>query len=444
MPLPGRFRPRTQDEESRRMTQLRDLVRREPRPGLKLPDWLERLIATGIVTADPEVARRQRFCNVAALAAAFAALIHLVSNALYNFEGLMIIHVYNVLIATLALATTRLHRFGDNVAAIVLILLIAFGNAFVVVALGITSDLQIYFTLAGAMLFLFGVQNWRLFLAFFILMAALLILCLDFAPVDGFVLPADGRLRDLLSTDAYLTTIVLNAAMIFYALTALRNAETALADQHERSEALLSAIMPPSIADRLKSGVEDRVADRIENLSVMFADLVGFTEASHDQPPDEVVAYLDELVRGFEALCEEHGAEKIKSIGDGCMAVAGLEGDPRMGALAIGELACEMIARNAARPPLGNHKMGLRIGLHCGPAMAGVIGGTRFSYDVWGDAVNIAARMESTSDADRIQVTEDFRRLAGEAFVYEPRGATDIKGLGVVETYWLVGARPLA
>ena len=424
------------------MTQLRDLVRREPRPGLKLPDWLEQLIATGIVTRDPEVARRQRFCNVAAFATAAAALIHLVSNALYNFDGLIVIHVYNVLIATAALATTRLHRYGDNVAAIVLILFISAGNTFVVFALGITSDLQIYFTLAGAMLFMFGVQNWRLFFVFFLLMAGLLVLSLNLAPVDGFVLPTDGHLRDLLSTDAYLTTIILNAAMIFYALTALRGAEMALAEQHARSESLLSAIMPPSIADRLKSGAEDRVADRIDNLSVMFADLVGFTEASHDLPPDRVVAYLDDLVRGFEALCEEHGAEKIKSIGDGCMAVAGLEGDPRMGALAIGDLAREMVARNAARPPLGNHKLGLRIGLHCGPAMAGVIGGTRFSYDVWGDAVNVAARMELTGETDRIQVSEDFRQLAGDAFVYEPRGVTDIKGLGEVTTYWLAGARP--
>jgi adenylate cyclase len=426
------------------MAQLRDLVRREPRPGVKLPDWLERLIATGIVTSDPEVARRQRFCNVAAFVAAADALIHLVTNALYNFDGLMVIHIYNVLIAAGALATTRLHRFGDNVAAIVLILLLTVGNTFVVLALGITSDLQIYFTAAGAMLFLFGVQNWRLFVVFFMPVAVLLVLFLNFAPVDGFVLPTDGHLRDLLSTNAYLSTLLINAALIFYALTALRGAEVALAEQHERSEVLLSALLPPSIADRLKSGARDRVADRIDNLSVMFADLVGFTEASHHQPPDRVVAYLDELVRGFEALCEEHGADKIKSIGDGCMAVAGLEGDPRMGALAIGELALEMVARNAARPPLGNHKLGLRVGLHCGPAMAGVIGGTRFSYDVWGNAVNVAARMESTGETDRIQVTEAFRQLAGDAFIYEPRGVTDIKGLGAVETYWLVGARPPA
>jgi adenylate cyclase len=426
------------------MRQLHDLVGRAPRRGLELPSWLERLIAAGIVTTDPEVARRQRLCNVAAFATAADALIHLASNALYSLDGLLVIHVYNVIMAALALATTRMHRLGDNVAAIALILLILTGNTFVVLALGVTSDLQIYFTLAGAMLFLFGVQNWRLFFAFFLPTAILLVLILNFAPVDGFVLPEDGPLRDLLSTDAYLSALVINAALIFYALTALRSAEAALAEQHARSETLLAAIMPPSIASRLKSGAEARVADRIDGLSVMFADLVGFTEASHDLPPDSIVAYLDGLVRSFEAMCEQHGVDKIKSIGDGFMAVAGLQGEPRAGARALGELALDMLAHHAAQPPLGRHRLGLRIGLHCGPATAGVIGGTRFSYDVWGDAVNVAARMESTGETGRIQVSEAFRRLAGEAFVCQPRGPVDIKGLGVVETFWLTGVSPRA
>jgi adenylate cyclase len=422
------------------MRQLRDLVHGAPRRGLELPPWAERLIATGIVTVDPEVARRQRLCNVAAFATAADALIHLASNALYSLEGLMVIHVYNVLMAVLALATTRLHRFGDNVAAVALVLLILAGNSFVVLALGITSDLQIYFTLAGAMLFLFGVQNWRLFLGFFLPTSILLVLILNFAPVYGFVLPEDGELRGLLSTDAYLSALVINAALIFYALTALRGAEAALAEQHARSEALLAAIMPPSIASRLKSGAEARVADRIDDLSVMFADLVGFTEASHELPPDDVVAYLDGLVRSLETMCDEHGVEKIKSIGDGFMAVAGLRSDPRAAARALGELALDMLVHHAARPPLGRHRLGLRIGLHCGPATAGVIGGTRFSYDVWGDAVNTAARMESTGAAGRIQVSPEFRQLAGDVFGYEPRGAVEIKGLGAVETWWLTAS----
>jgi adenylate cyclase len=423
------------------MAKLRDLVGQEPRFGLQWPAWLERLTAIGIVAADPQVVRRQRFTNVACLAAAANALSHLVINGLYDFHGLMVVNVYNVLFAAVALALPALHRAGDNAAAIALVILIVCGNLFVVAALGLASDLHIYFTLAGAMLFLFGVQQWRLFLAFFVLVAAALLLVLNFAPVDGFVMPTDGRLRDLLSSHAMINTITINAALIFYALASLRRAETELELQYERSEALVSAVLPATIAARLKSGGDGHIADRIDNLTVMFADLVGFTEASHDLPPDRVVAYLDELVRGFEVLCDRHGVDKIKSIGDGCMAVAGLDGDARKGAVAAGKLALEMVARNAARPPLGNHKLGLRIGLHCGPAMAGVIGGTRFSYDVWGDAVNMAARMESTSETDRIQVSEDFRALAGDAFAYEERGATAVKGIGEARTYFLLGPR---
>jgi adenylate cyclase len=291
------------------------------------------------------------------------------------------------------------------------------------------------------MLFLFGVQNWRLFLGFFVLFVAVLLFTLNYAPVDGFVLPTDGRLRDLLSSQAMVDTITINAAMIFYALTALRKAEVDLEQQYERSEALVTTILPASVAARLRAGSERRIADRIDMLSVMFTDLVGFTAATHDLPPDEVVDFLDALVRDFEAQCETHGVEKIKTIGDGCMAVGGLDGNAKGGAVAIGRLAIAMMQRNAAHAPLGNRKLGLRVGLHCGPAMAGVIGGTRFSYDVWGDAVNLAARMESHGETDRIQASEAFRDLTADVFAFEPRGPVEIKGIGEMPTYYLVGER---
>jgi adenylate cyclase len=245
----------------------------------------------------------------------------------------------------------------------------------------------------------------------------------------------------MLSTNAMLNTIIINAAMIFYALTALRNAELKLEQQYERSEALVTTILPESVAERLRSGAEEHIADRIETLSVIFTDMVGFTAASHDLPPEEVVAFLDRLARDFEALCDQHGVEKIKTIGDGCMAVGGLDGNGKAGALAIGRLALAMMQQNAARPPLGSRKLGLRIGLHCGDAMAGVIGGTRFSYDVWGDAVNVAARMESHGETDRIQASEAFRALTADRFVFEPRGAIEIKGIGEMPTYFLVGEK---
>jgi adenylate cyclase len=196
--------------------------------------------------------------------------------------------------------------------------------------------------------------------------------------------------------------------------------------------------MPRPIAERLKAG-EERIADRIEMLSVMFADLAGFTEAAHDLAPEQVVEFLDGLVRACDSLCERYGVDKIKTIGDNYMAAAGFDGRQAEGAHAIGRLALAMMAEIARQPPLGGRKLRLRVGIHCGPATAGVIGDTRFSYDVWGDAVNTASRMESYGEPGRIQVSEAFRNLAADQFVFEERGATDIKGIGATRTFFLIG-----
>jgi adenylate cyclase len=187
----------------------------------------------------------------------------------------------------------------------------------------------------------------------------------------------------------------------------------------------------------LKSG-EEHIADRIETLSVMFADLVGFTESVHQLPPEEVVDFLDRLVRAFDGLSERFGVEKIKTIGDSYMAAAGFDGRGADGAVATGRLALAMLDAIGRQPPLGGRAPRLRIGIHCGPATAGVIGDTRFSYDVWGDAVNMAARMESNGEPGRIHVSEAFRALTLDRFEFEDGGTADLKGIGTVRSYFLV------
>jgi adenylate cyclase len=419
------------------MTRLRDLVR-ERKPSIRLPGWLERVASVGIVTDDPRIARRQRITNVAAFATVGNTISHLIINSYHNFDGLLIIHVYNAAMMVGALLTPLLHRFGPNTAATVLLTLIICGNTLVVWMLGTASGLEIYFTLAGAILLFFGVENWKLFLVFFLAAAAALLITLNFAPADGLILPGDRDLRTTLFSQAMVNTIVINALMVFYALTALHRAEAELENQYARSEALLSAVMPASVAERLKSGTESRIADRIGNLSILFADLVGFTAAAHALPPEQVVDYLDDLVRAFDTLSERHGVEKIKTIGDCYMAIAGRGGDARAGACALGRFALAMM-ETAALTRLHGQCLALRIGIHCGAATAGVIGDTRFTFDVWGDAVNTASRMESHSLPRRIQVSETFRDLTQDVFRFEERGATDIKGIGTTRTFFLVG-----
>src|SRR6516164_2502336 len=421
------------------MSRLRDLVNRHPRYRVHLPAWLARLVSVGIVSTDPQIVRRQRCVNVAAFAMVATTAAHLIINSLHDFRGLLPINADNLVMLVGALMVPRLHRFGEHVSAITLLLLILFGHTFIVWSFGLASELQVYFTLAGAMVFFFGVPNWRLFLAFYLAFVLALVVALQYAPVAGLVKPEDSEFRGMLSTQAMITMIVVNAALMFYALATRHRAEIELQDEHDRSEALIATVMPPTIARRLKSGHEERIADRIDTLSVMFADLVGFTQAARNLPPEMVVDFLDGLVRSFDALCECYGAEKIKTIGDSYMAAAGFNGAAEDGAVAIGRLALAMLQDMERQPPLGGSRLKLRIGIHCGPATAGVIGDTRFSYDVWGDAVNTASRMESHGMPGRIQVSEQFRNLTAAAFRFVDRGTTDIKSIGATRTFFLVG-----
>lgn len=422
------------------MTPLRELIRREPRRSLSLPRWLERLLSIGIVTHDPQVARRQRCVNAAIYAGAVSGASYIAMTSLYDFHGLLPLNLHNLLLIVVGVVLPWTHRFGDNFAGIALVTIFGVGQTYVVWMLGITSDLHIFFLLGGIMLFFFGIANWKLFGGMLAYIAALLFFAINFAPVDGFLLPTDGRLRDMISSQTMMSVLVIYSAMTFYALTLVHSAEVQLEQAHERSEALIGTIMPEAIAARLKAS-EARIADRIETLSVMFADLVGFTAAAHDLPPEEIVGFLDGLVRSFDALAEQHGVEKIKTIGDSYMAAAGFDGRAREGAIAIARLAQAMLDSNAEHVPLRGCKLELRIGIHCGPATAGVIGDTRFSYDVWGNAVNVASRMESQGVAGRIQISAAFRELIGDAFTVEDRGVTDVKGIGQTRTYFLTGAR---
>jgi adenylate cyclase len=421
------------------MTRFRDLIRRERRLAIRLPAWVERATSIGIVTHDPQVVRRQRVTNVAAFATVGNTISHLIINSIHNFEGLLVIHVYNALMMVVALVVPFLHRFGQNAAAVVLLILVIGGNSFVVWMLGTASGLEIYFTLAGAILLFFGVENWKLFLPFLAATAAALLLTLNLAPPNGLIQADDQDLRTMLFGQAMINTFVINALIMFYALAALHRAEAELENQYARSEALVSAIMPPAVAERLKSGAEQRIADRIGTLSVLFADLVGFTAAAHELPPEQVVDYLDTLVRTFDTLAEQHGVEKIKTIGDCYMAIAGRDGPAAEGARALASFALAMMEAMGSSPALRDRRLNLRVGIHCGPATAGVIGDTRFSFDVWGDAVNTASRMESHSLPGRIQVSEAFRGVVGDVFLFEERGSTEIKGIGTAHTFFLIG-----
>jgi adenylate cyclase len=202
---------------------------------------------------------------------------------------------------------------------------------------------------------------------------------------------------------------------------------------------LLNVLQAPD-AGRLKGG-DAVIADRFSEVTVLFADLVDFTRRSQDADPERVVQVLDELFSALDRLAERHGLEKIKTVGDAYMVAAGVpEGRPDH-ARAIAQLALDMVESVAPGGTVGDLGLELRVGINSGPVVAGVIGRKRFLYDLWGDAVNTASRMESAGTPGRIQVTRATYELIKDDFVLEPRGVVPVKGKGEMETWYLLGRR---
>lgn len=215
----------------------------------------------------------------------------------------------------------------------------------------------------------------------------------------------------------------------------------ALAIERERSEKLLLNILPQSIAERLKDN-HARIADSHEAVTIMFADLVGFTHISAGMLPADLIDLLNQVFSKFDQLTEKYGLEKIKTIGDAYMVVGGIPNARADHALAIAAMALEMQTALAEVARAVNKNLMMRIGINSGPVIAGVIGSTKFTYDLWGDTVNVASRMEHLSLPDVIQVTEPTYNLLRHHYTFESRGAIAVKGKGEVNTYILTGRIP--
>jgi class 3 adenylate cyclase len=212
----------------------------------------------------------------------------------------------------------------------------------------------------------------------------------------------------------------------------------ALAVEQERSERLLLNVLPAPIAARLKQA-DGVIADAFPDVSVLFADIVDFTGRSRRITPEAVVRLLNELFSAFDELAEQLGLEKIKTIGDAYMVAGGLP-DPRPGhAEAVAELALAIRDEVAGRADPDGEPLAVRIGIDTGPVVAGVIGRNRFIYDLWGDTVNTASRMESQGAAGCIQVTDRTHQRLRDRYRFERRGPIPVKGKGEMVTWFLLG-----
>ena len=278
-----------------------------------------------------------------------------------------------------------------------------------------------------------GRRGWALAIAIWFGATPLIFLALSDLPAEFESRLVYGAVSDL----ALLAAVLLLGEAV-RGRRALDAEHRLLLAERERSERLLLNVLPAPIAARLKQG-EEVIADGFPEVTVLFADLVDFTRRSQETTPERVVRVLDDLFSALDQLAERHGLEKIKTVGDAYMAVGGLP-EPRPDhAQAVAEMALDVREEVARHLDPGGEPLAVRIGIDTGPVVAGVIGRRKFSYDLWGDTVNTASRMESQGVAGCIQVTDRTYRRLRDRYRFERRGPVQVKGKGELVTWFLVG-----
>ena len=271
---------------------------------------------------------------------------------------------------------------------------------------------------------------------------ALVTTMLTIPPVEYILVIKRGSWDDLLFETLSLVAFAILIVTIAYVLERSKRTQfltnSDLESERQLSDELLHSILPESIAARLREN-PGAIADSAAEATVLFADIVGFTPFSFTMEPTEIVELLDLLFGKFDDLCEKHGIEKIKTIGDAYMAVAGIPRPDPDHAASVVELALDMQRVATTIAPLWPTELALRIGISSGPVVAGVIGHHKFAYDLWGDTVNTASRMEMHGEPNRIHVSESTHEFLRDRYTFgEPR-ETNIKGMGPMTTYYLLG-----
>ena len=318
---------------------------------------------------------------------------------------------------------------------LVMLLVMPFFMQWVIGGYEASSGIAIWAILSpiGALMIL-GTKQSTPWFALFLLLAALS-WKLNYL-FSGNSMPIPATIKDTFFLMNIIGTACILYAVMRYFQSQKERTLLALNLEQARSERLLLNILPKSIANRLKNN-DMRIADSHEAVTILFADIVGFTLITASMPPAALVDLLSQLFSRFDRLADQHDLEKIKTIGDGYMVVGGAPMGRDDHAIVIAQLAIEMQQALTTFNAETGKKLQMRIGISSGAVVAGVIGTSKFAYDIWGDPVNMASRMEKTGLPGTIQVSEFTYHLLKASHTFEPRGLIDIKGKGEVNTYFL-------
>ena len=405
------------------------------RPISALAPWLTRLVEAGTQGYPPETKRRLKILNMIAYLIVITTLVYAIQQTFLDYARYWpIIHI-NLAIIVVMLSVPFMHRFGPVAAALLILVtecaaLLAFTSF-----LGRESGLHVqYIAFSAAAFVVYGLHRTWLIFSSIAVALVLHILAWFWFPSTAALIPTDQDVLDSMYIQAAITTFGIIAAAVYYAFRLAENAKA-------ETDALLRNILPDTVVERLKTKPAEPVADTFREASILFADITGFVPLARQLGAKDTVALLNTLVSRFDELAERHGVEKIKTIGDAYMVAAGVPEPVPHSAAHLARMALAMHATVAALRAETGHALDMRMGLATGPVMAGVIGRRKFSYDVWGDAVNLAARLETASLPGRIHICPVTQERLSDAFYTEPRGAMEIKGVGKQDTWFLVGPR---
>ena len=390
--------------------------------------WFLDLGTTGY---GPNERRRLNVLNATAALIVLSSSAYAISYVISDARAYRWVIVVNLALVAMALTVPVAHRVNDLLGGFLIIATEVPALFALVAILGHNSGIQLNLIVgAVAAFFVFGSARP-------ILGISTVIICLV-AHVSAWFLfpvvnvPTESGFLAQLYVGSALTVFVLIGALTYYSFRLVERAEAA-------TEALLNNILPGAIISRLREHPEEAIADAFERASILFSDIQGFMPLSKKLGASHTVTLLNDMMRRFDALAAKHGVEKIKTIGDAYMAVAGVPEPVPDHADRLARMGLDMFA---AKDEVAAHygvTVRMRIGIASGPVMAGIIGTHKFSYDVWGDAVNLAARLESSGEAERIQVSAEARAaILGSWCDFESRGEIEIKGLGPLETWFLV------
>lgn len=387
-----------------------------------------------------KVARRLRAMNIAAWICAVQAGYFSILRMLDPTPGMFTRGLTNAGIAVTFAALPLLHRFSPLAAPLVFL---AFGYWAIfrsAYQIGTGGGYMFYLTATALFILLIGTEHVVIAALAAAIAAGLIILLRLVAPYNPGLVSPEVQFWGSFVTAAIINTVLLFVVM-FYAFRQVARAEATAELEYQRSERLLANILPPKVAERLKERPETIVADAYPDASILFSDMAGFTARASDTTAEELVAFLNAVYTRLDGLVERHGLEKIKTSGDAYMVVSGVPEPLSDHAAPLAALALDMQDALAGLTDPKGRAVPVRIGIASGPVVAGVVGSRKFFYDVWGDAVNTASRMESTGEAGKIQVAPATRELLGERFAFEERGVVEVRGKGSVRTWWLLGQR---